>query len=103
GDYEDVVGAGALEVCLDIPAKEGAPADQRRLHQRTALARPELGNVGQSASANTASPQADAAPQEAGENFYVGGMRGAGQPDTLLSEVTDQVQRASIAVISWQA
>ena len=41
-DNEDVIGAGALEVGLDVAAEKRAAADERRLHQCAALARPEL-------------------------------------------------------------
>ena len=40
GDDQNVIRAGALEFGLDVAAKEGASADQRRLHQGATLARP---------------------------------------------------------------
>ncbi len=40
GDDQDVIGAGALEIGLDVAAEECAPADERCLHQRAALSRP---------------------------------------------------------------
>ncbi len=67
GDHQDVIRAGALEVGLDVAAEEGAPADQRCLHQRAALARPQLVDVLQHAAPRGAAPHSKRLPTNPGK------------------------------------
>ncbi len=103
GHDQDVIRPGALEVGLDLAAEEGAPADQRGLHQRAALARPELYDVRQHAAPRRAAPQSDAAADEAGQHLDVAGARRPGQANSLRREIAGQIHGAGIAIVARHA
>ena len=100
GDDEDVVGPGALEVGLDVAAKEGAATDQRGLHQCAALARPQLHDVREGAAPRRTPPQADATAGESWQHFNIVGARRAGQANALRVEIAHQIHGAGIAIVA---
>ena len=95
-----MIGAGALEVGLDVAGEKRAPADKHGLHESAALARPKLHDLRQYTAPRCAAPQPKPATLKAGQEFHPAGACRAGQTDSLRCQVAGHVHGARVAIVS---
>src|ERR1019366_3621444 len=102
GYHEDVIGAGALELRLDVASEECPASDDHGLNQRATFAGPELHDVRQYAAPRRVPPQPDAAAHETGQYLDAARPGKFGQANALGCQIPVQVHRAGIAIIARQ-
>ena len=102
GDYEDVIGAGALEIDSGVAIDEGLFADDHGVNQRGLRRGPERVHLGNDAGVNAGAPEFEAAADEAGEQLHVFSFRGAQGRDAVRGEVALIVEGSGIAEVARQ-
>src|SRR5579863_2586036 len=102
GDDQNVIRAGALEVCASVAVDESSFADDHGVDEGGLARRPQLVHLGDDAAVDARAPVLHAAAGKARKKFDVLSLRGAQSCDSVGREIFLVVESARIAEVAWR-